>query len=94
MDWIFLVIAVISGVLLGIIYFGGLWLTIRHLAERGGSPWLLAGSFLVRTVFLLSVFYALVIYHWAYLMVALAAFLAVRQVALKRLRKSPEALYN
>lgn len=94
MNWFLLFIAVVGGAALSIVYFGGLWLTVKELIEQNRSVWLMIGSFLLRTGILLLVFYALVIQHWVYLIVAFVTFLVVRQFILNRIRKSSEALYD
>lgn len=94
MNWFLFFIALVGGTALGIVYFGGLWLTVRDTVEKKRSVWLLIGSFLLRTGILLLVFYALVIQHWAYLIVAFTSFLVVRHFILNRMRKSSEALYD
>ncbi len=47
----------IAGLLIGIIFYGGLWWTVRRLCAKVACLWL-AGSFLVRTVIALAGFYA------------------------------------
>ncbi len=45
------------GAALGAAFYGGLWWTVCHLPTRHGGPWLL-GSFAVRTLIVLTGFYA------------------------------------
>lgn len=85
MDWIIILFALLSGALTGFIYFGGLWLTVNKIAQYKLSYTLLLLSFAVRAAFVLLVFYAMVIYHWAYLAIALISFLAMRQLLLSKL---------
>ncbi|NGP76571.1 hypothetical protein G3570_08000 [Balneolaceae bacterium YR4-1] len=87
MDWIIILFALLSGALTGFIYFGGLWLTVNKIAQYKLSYTLLLLSFAVRAAFVLLVFYAMVIYHWAYLAIALISFLAMRQLLLSKLGK-------
>lgn len=87
MDWIIILFALLSGALTGFIYFGGLWLTVNKIAQYKLSYTLLLLSFTVRAAFVLLVFYAMVIYHWAYLAIALISFLAMRQLLLSKLGK-------
>lgn len=94
MNGIFILIAITSGAVIGVFYFGGLWLTLKKIAEYQLSYWLVLASFLIRLAFVLLVFYALLIYHWAYMAIALVAFLVTRQILLVRLGKPEEALYG
>lgn len=91
MDWMIILFALLSGALTGIIYFGGLWLTLKKIAEYKLSYTLLLLSFTVRAAFVLLVFYAMIIYHWAYLAIALVSFLAMRQLLLSKLGKVDHA---
>lgn len=94
MNWIFILFAIASGAIVGLFYFGGLWLTLKKIADYQLSYWLVLVSFLIRLAFVLLVFYALLIYHWAYMAIALASFLVMRQMLLVRLGKPEEALYG
>lgn len=94
MDWIFILFALVSGAVMSLFYFGGLWLTLRKIGEYKLSYWLVLVSFVIRLAFVLLVFYALLIYHWGYMAIALVSFLMVRQILLSKLGKPEEALYN
>lgn len=94
MSWLFLFFALLSGAVLGLIYFGGLWYTLRKAAEYQPSYWLIFGSFLIRLVFALLVFYVLMVQHWAYMAIALCAFLVMRQILIIRVGKPEEVLYG
>lgn len=94
MDWIIILFALISGAITGLLYFGGLWLTLKKIAEYKLSYSLLLLSFALRLAFVLLVFYALIIYHWAYLAVALISFLVMRQVLLAKLGKTERTLIH
>lgn len=91
MDWIIILFALLSGALTGLIYFGGLWLTLKKIAQYKLSYTLLILSFIVRAAIVLLIFYAMVIYHWAYLAIALISFLAMRQLLLSKLGKVDHA---
>jgi F1F0 ATPase subunit 2 len=51
------VIAALAGILFGIIYFGGLWLTIQKMSQVNRPILLLTGSFIVRLGLVLVGFY-------------------------------------
>ena len=85
-----MLLSLAAGVLLGVLYFGGLWLTLRHVqgSERPGL--LLFTSFAVRAALLLAAFLALVRYGpWALIM-ALAGFLASRWLSTRLLAPKRE----
>ena len=41
-------IAAVAGILLGIVYFGGLWLTIQRMGQTDRPVLLLMSSFVIR----------------------------------------------
>jgi F1F0 ATPase subunit 2 len=94
MNWILIIFALLSGAVMSLFYFGGLWLTLKKIAEYRLSYWLVLASFIIRLAFVLLVFYAMIIYHWSYLVISLVSFLAVRQLLVARLGKPEQALYG
>lgn len=66
--------ALVTGVLLGTMFFGGLWWTVRQgvSAERPGL-WFL-GSLLLRTGIVLGGFYVVAAGHWERLLLCLLGF--------------------
>lgn len=89
MTWIIILIGIVSGVILSLIYFGGLWYTLKQL-DRWRRPWILiAGSFLLRNAIVLAAFYFLILQHWSALVAAFIAFMITRQVIVQR-TNSPE----
>ncbi|OGK99977.1 MAG: hypothetical protein A3I14_07795 [Candidatus Rokubacteria bacterium RIFCSPLOWO2_02_FULL_73_56] len=80
-----LLVAGAGGMLLGVFYFGALWLVVRRL-PRVASPALLLGvTGLVRLAVVVTGFYLLVDERWARLASALVGFLAVRVALTRRL---------
>jgi F1F0 ATPase subunit 2 len=72
-------IAFAAGLLLGLFYFGTLWLTVRHLPKtRMPALWAL-GSFFARTGITLFGFYLATAGHWERLLVCLLGFMAMRK---------------
>ena len=49
--------AVLAGVLLGVLFFGGLWWTVRKTLSSPLAAFWFSGSFLVRTAIVLLGFY-------------------------------------
>ncbi len=82
-------IALVSGLILGVFFFGGLWLTIKMLI---GTPyaglWFLASS-LFRTAIVLTGFYFMVRGSLIELLISVAGFVAARFLVL-RITKSFE----
>lgn len=80
--------ALAGGAVLGGIYFGGLWLTVRRLAGgQSRAAALLLLSFGLRSAIVLLGFYAIVDGgHWDRLLTALIGFIAVRVVLVRRLK--------
>lgn len=52
-----LALSALAGAFLGILYFGGLWWTIQKISQAGQSVWLLAVSFILRTVLVIGGFF-------------------------------------
>lgn len=78
-----------GGVLLGLLYFGGLWWTVRRLAVVRSPALLALGSFVLRTV-LVSVGLVLVSAGQPLaLLAAVAGFLLARGVSIRVTRARP-----
>jgi F1F0 ATPase subunit 2 len=52
-----LILSLTSGILFGLFYFGGLWLTLKHMPDSKQPALLTVGSFLGRSVVCLFGFY-------------------------------------
>jgi F1F0 ATPase subunit 2 len=73
-----LVLAWAAGVLLGAIFFGGLWWTIRKgLSSQQPALWFF-GSMLLRTSITLTGFYLVAGGHWERLLLCLLGFVMAR----------------
>jgi F1F0 ATPase subunit 2 len=80
-DWVPLVLAGLAGAGLGIVYFGGLWLTVRWLPRTQWPGLLTLGSLLVRLGGTLVGFYLVMAGRWERLLACLAGFVLVRFLA-------------
>ncbi|MGF1579272.1 MAG: ATP synthase subunit I [Gemmataceae bacterium] len=83
----------LAGVVLAGIYFGGLWLTVKHLSERK-QPWLwLMASFAIRAPLAICVFYFVLMgppsSTLSRLLAAIIGFLSVRVVMIWTLGPRP-----
>jgi F1F0 ATPase subunit 2 len=93
-DWIYLVKALVAGVIMGIVYFGGLWLTVQKL-KKVSQPGLLAlTSFIVRLVLFLFVLYFITDGYWAGIGIFLLGFFVVRTILIWRKRPINSKLAN
>ena len=84
-----LVQALATGVLLGAIYFGGLWWTIQKgVSSKQPALWFF-GSLLLRTGIALAGFYFISCGHWEKLLVCLLGFVLAR-LTVTRLTRATE----
>jgi F1F0 ATPase subunit 2 len=73
-----LALALVTGILLGVIFFGGLWWTVRKLvSSKQPALWFFA-SVLLRTSITLAGFYFMGRGHWDRLLVCLFGFVMAR----------------
>lgn len=78
--------SLLAGIILGVIFFGGLWLTIQKGLRSKNSALIFVGSFIIRMAIILSGFYFVVQYGWKNMIVCLLGFLIAR-VAVTRMTK-------
>lgn len=81
-----LVLVWVGGLLLGVIFFGGLWVTV-HQSLQSSNPvvWTL-GSFVVRTAITITGFYYLGADQWQRLLCGLFGFILARMIITKLTR--------
>lgn len=79
-------LALVAGLGLGLVYFGGLWLTVQQLGRTRSPTLLFAASFVVRTALVVVGMYLVMDGNWQRMLACLAGFIVVRQVMLSRLR--------
>lgn len=85
-----LVMALLAGLLLGAIFFGGLWWTVQKgLSSRRPELWFL-GSLLLRTSTAVAGFYFVSGGHWERLLVCLLGFVIVRRIVMHLTRQPAE----
>lgn len=84
------VIALCAGVglLVGIVYFGGLWLTVRNLKDSENPTKTLLTSWFLRNGVFVASFWAVMQGDWRRVLIAFGAFLSVRAVSTKAVRRS------
>jgi len=83
-----LALALVTGVLLGAMFFGGLWWTVRKgVSSQRPALWFF-GSLLLRMSIALAGFYFVSGSHWERLLVCLLGFVTARLIV-KRLTRPP-----
>jgi F1F0 ATPase subunit 2 len=83
-----LLLALLAGVALGALFFGGLWLTVRKgLSSQRLVLWFL-GGLLLRMGIALVGFYVVADGHWERLLACLSGFILAR-IAVTRLTRTP-----
>jgi F1F0 ATPase subunit 2 len=84
-----LVLALVAGVSLGALFFGGLWWTVRRsFSSQQPALWFL-GSSLLRTILVLAGFYFIALGHWQRLVASLLGF-AMARLMVTRLSRALE----
>ncbi len=59
-----MIVRLISGLVLGVFFYGGLWMTVRHVATTRHPFAVMLGSLLGRTAVTLAGFVVLIGAHW------------------------------
>jgi F1F0 ATPase subunit 2 len=77
-----LVLPLVAGVLLGAMFFGGLWWTVQKVVSSKRSPLWFFVSLLLRTSIALFGFYFIAHGHWERLMVCLFGFIIARFIVM------------
>jgi F1F0 ATPase subunit 2 len=85
----FIIGSLLWGSVLGFIYFGGLWLTVRRLATVKHQAILMLGSFVVRNALMVIGFLPVIKQGWQYALICLAGFTVVRFIMIRRINVRP-----
>lgn len=73
-----IILAFVAGIILGIIFFGVLWLTVKK-SVTAKVPWLwVLGSFIFRVVIVMLGFYFIGAGNWQRLIICLVGFIIAR----------------
>ena len=86
-----LAIAASAGLALGLFYFGGLWFTVRRVADSTRPGILMFCSFVGRLLLTLCGFYLVMDERWERLMACLCGFLVTRIMLTRIVRQSETA---
>jgi len=88
-DGLWAIGVLVWGSLLGLMYFGGLWLTLRRLTEvKHQTIWVL-GSLAIRNVLAVVGFFPVVKLGWHYALICLLGFILVRYIWVRRISPLP-----
>ncbi len=85
-----LTLSALAGIVLGILYFGGLWLTITRMRASKSPGIFLALSFILRTVLVIGGFYLITDGKLERLAVAMLAFFVTRFVFIRYFQPKEE----
>jgi F1F0 ATPase subunit 2 len=85
-----LALAALAGIFLGILYFGGLWWTIQRISQSSQSVWLLAVSFILRTILIMGGFFVITNGKLERLAVSMLAFFVTRFFFIKYFQPQAE----
>jgi F1F0 ATPase subunit 2 len=86
-----LMLALVAGISLGAIFFGGLWWTVRKSISSKQPALLFLGSLLLRTSIVLAGFYFIARGHWERLLVCLLGFVTARLIVTHLIRAAEKA---
>jgi F1F0 ATPase subunit 2 len=87
MSVFYLILSFFVGIVLGLFYFGTLWLTLQYLPKVRRPEILTLGGLFIRLVITLSGFYLIVrAGRWESLLIALGGFILARIYLTRRLR--------
>jgi len=92
-DTVSLVLAVVTGVLLGALFFGGLWWTVQKGVPSKRSALWFFGSLLLRTSIALAGFYFMARGHWERLLLCLLGFIMARLIVTRLTRAAGKPTY-
>ncbi|MBE0411562.1 MAG: ATP synthase subunit I [Anaerolineales bacterium] len=84
-EFMYLVAALLAGMLLGLFYFGGLWVTVQRIPTSRVPLLLTIGSFLLRAGIVLGGFYIVAQGEWLRVIVSLVGFILMRIILLFKL---------
>jgi F1F0 ATPase subunit 2 len=91
-EWLILVLALAAGLVLGALFFGGLWWTVRKGVSYKRPALLFLGSLLLRTMVVVAGIYFVADGHWQRLLACLLGFVIARFIV-TRVAGSPLEYY-
>jgi F1F0 ATPase subunit 2 len=88
-----LVLVLVTGVLIGAMFFGGLWWTVQKGVSSKQPAFWFFGSLLLRTSITLAGFYFIARGHWERLLVCLLGFVIARLIVTRLTRAAEKPTY-
>ena len=88
-----LVLALVTGILLGAMFFGGLWWTVQKMVSSQWPALWFFGSLLLRMGITLAGFYLVALGHWERLVVCLVGFAIARLIVARLIRSTEKPTY-
>ena len=89
-DILYMITALVCGIVLGALYFGGLWFTVKKaVTSKIPALWFLA-SFLFRVNITLLGFYYMSQNNWQRLLICLIGFIAARYIVIQLTKPNKE----
>jgi F1F0 ATPase subunit 2 len=79
---LFMILAFVAGIALGILFFGGLWFTVKKIVTAKIPALWLLGSFIIRFGVVLTGFYFISSGNWQRLVICLIGFVAARYIVI------------
>lgn len=87
-DYGYLIVAFVAGILLGILYFGALWMTVRRVTRLRRPILTLGVSFLIRAGIIIAALFILMRGEWYNLLATFVGFIVGRFVLTERVKRS------
>ena len=88
-----LVLALVAGILLGAIFFGGLWWTVQKVVLSNRSTLWVFCSLLLRMSIVLAGFYFIAHGHWERLLMSLLGFVVARPIVMGLTRAAEKSTH-
>lgn len=82
-EWADLIEALLAGIIIGAVFFGGLWWTVKRGRTSRHPAFLFLGSMAIRTGFCLGAFYLVADRSWQGFLACLLGFLVARLFILR-----------
>lgn len=73
-----MIVAFVAGIALGIVFFGGLWFTVKKAVHAKNPAIWIVISFILRISIILLGFYVIGFDHWQHLLLCLLGFIVAR----------------
>lgn len=77
-------ISILVGLIIGYLFYGGLWWTIQMMRRQSHPYFILFFSYLIRSVITLAVFYELLQFSLAAFISGFLSFLVIRQIMITK----------